>query len=150
MRKAGGFTLIELIIVVIAIGILATFAVPQYLKTIERAKTSKARHALGLIAQAEKAYRAENDKYLDVKQADLNSTTVGTGLGGFVELDEVVADKDWGYEVSGSSASAFLVTAKRSNGNYSGKTVSLNQSGAWAGDLPKEVGGEGVSSTPTT
>ncbi len=51
MRR--GFTLIELIVVVIIVAILATFALPQYLKAAERARGAKAKHAVSLIAQAE-------------------------------------------------------------------------------------------------
>lgn len=138
MKRTGGFTLIELIIVLIAIGILATFAVPQYLKAVERAKSAKAKHALGLISQAEKAYRAEKDQYLDVVQADLNDTA--KGLGGFIELDEVVADTDWSYAVSGSSTTVFLVTATRLSGS-SKTTITLDQSGVWGGTRTVDLGG---------
>ena len=57
MKK--GFTLVELLIVVIVVGILAAFAIPQYINAVEKAKVGSAKNSLGLIAQAEKMYRAE-------------------------------------------------------------------------------------------
>ncbi len=50
MRRArsGGYTLMELITTVLLVGILAAFAVPQYLKTVE---TNKFDDAVGLTNQ---------------------------------------------------------------------------------------------------
>ncbi|MFA5118065.1 MAG: prepilin-type N-terminal cleavage/methylation domain-containing protein [Candidatus Omnitrophota bacterium] len=123
-----GFTLIELIIVIIIIGVLATLAVPQYLKSTERAKGAKARHALGIIAQAEKMYRAENDTYINVA-ADAADAT----LGAYTELAEMDNDVDWQYVVSGSGTAAFLITATRSDGNNATETITIDQAGVWGG-----------------
>ena len=123
MKKRHAFTLIELIIVVIVIGILATLAVPQFLKATERAKIAKAKNALGLLAKAEKLYRAEKDTYVVTAVNGAN-----TVLGSYMELQDVDADQDWSYAVGGVSASGFTATATRlGSGSIVGCTITLNQ-----------------------
>lgn len=58
-----GFTLVELIVVVIVIGILASFAAPQFAVTKERALDREAISVLGIIREAERAYRMEEGNY---------------------------------------------------------------------------------------
>jgi type IV pilus assembly protein PilA len=68
-RLKGGFTLIELMIVVAIIGVLAAVAIPAFLKYIKRAKTTEAVNGVKKIADGARTY------YLDER--------VGQGLTGF-------------------------------------------------------------------
>jgi len=59
----NSFTLIELIIVITVIGILASFAIPQFAVTQERARDREAISVLGLIRTAERAFRIEENAF---------------------------------------------------------------------------------------
>lgn len=127
MKK--GFTLLELLIVIIVIGILATIAIPQYLKTIERGYEGKAKHSMALLAQGEKMYRTENDAYTAFGNGDAHSA-----LSDFISLADVDADADWEYEVT-ADVNTFLVTATRTAGPNVDETITLTESGTWTDDF---------------
>ena len=61
MRK--GFTLLELIIVIIVIGVLASLALPGFGKARESALEKEAQANLRLISAAEKIYHMEYNAY---------------------------------------------------------------------------------------
>jgi type IV pilus assembly protein PilE len=63
-KNQGGFTLVELMIVVIIVGILAAVAIPMYQGATERAKASEAVAALGTIRGALRVYYAEHGTYV--------------------------------------------------------------------------------------
>ena len=63
MKRLSGFTLVELLIVIIIIGILATMAIPQYNKMVERTKWTEAISILGTIRQAGLLYYAQYGDY---------------------------------------------------------------------------------------
>src|SRR3989338_915782 len=53
-----GFTLLEILIVVIIIGILATLAMPQFTKSVKKAKMAEAYIVLGAMRTAQLRYYA--------------------------------------------------------------------------------------------
>lgn len=61
MRK--GFTLMELIVVVIIVGILAMVGLPQFFQVAERGRAAEAAGILGTIRSAQMRYYAEKEAY---------------------------------------------------------------------------------------
>ncbi len=70
--KKGGFTLLELIIVIIIIGILATLGFTQYARMIERARGAEAKSILGDLRKKAAAYRLEHGTVTGLVAADVD------------------------------------------------------------------------------
>lgn len=64
-RQHAGFTLNELLIAVVIVGILAGVALPQYRKTVERSYWRAAQDILETLYAGEQVYQAANDVYAD-------------------------------------------------------------------------------------
>ncbi len=81
----GGFTLIELLVVVLIIDILTAVALPQYEKTVERARAAEALQMVASIVRANEVYKLANGSYtadmsvLDIQIPGEDVTSHGWG-----------------------------------------------------------------------
>ena len=84
-----GFTLIEILIVVVIIGILATVAIPTYFKYVQKGYASDAKIQIKNIYMSADMYKQENGEY----PADLSDMEDG-----YLDLKPSVLEK-WGFEL---------------------------------------------------
>jgi prepilin-type N-terminal cleavage/methylation domain-containing protein len=77
-----GFTMIELMVVVVIVGVLAAIAIPIYGKYIKNARLTEATGRIGEIVTAAKAYAQEN------QDASGNPTWPPAAGGGVVDLTQ--------------------------------------------------------------
>jgi type IV pilus assembly protein PilA len=117
-RSQKGFTLVELMIVVIIIGILTAVGVPLYMGYVRDAKAASAEATIGTLVNAEKIYHQLHSTFVDV--ADF--TVVPNDL----NIDVRDATQYWTLTVTGSDAGKFTVTATGKAGtDYNGIVVTL-------------------------
>ena len=69
-KNEKGFTLVELMIVVVIIGILASIAIPKFSSMIGKAKTTEAKQILGQIINYEVAYYYKTSAYFAFDNVD--------------------------------------------------------------------------------
>jgi general secretion pathway protein G len=62
-RSAAGFTLIELIVVMLIIAMLASLAVPRYFGSVQKSKDAVLKEDLSLMRGALDKFYGDNDKY---------------------------------------------------------------------------------------
>lgn len=70
MRRNEGFTITELMIAVVIMGVLATIAIPSFTSYIYKARVTEASNFLGEIRQRQEAYRNEFGQYCAVNGND--------------------------------------------------------------------------------
>jgi prepilin-type N-terminal cleavage/methylation domain-containing protein len=64
-KTRKGFTLVELAVVIVIIGVLAAFGVPKFLQSVEKSKATEAFNYWSATQSAEERYIAQNGIYWD-------------------------------------------------------------------------------------
>ncbi len=117
-----GFTMVELMVVVVIVGVLAAVAVPLYGKYVKNARVTEATARIGEVVTASKAWAIEN--------SNASGTPIWpSGAGGLVDL---TSSPNFTYAISaggGSNATTttYTITATgRSGTKMAGVAVAVS------------------------
>jgi len=100
-RASRAFTLMELLIIAVVLALLVGVALPYYLRTMQRARSTEALSHLAHIRQAELFYRAQHGTFVEA----LDLPAINAGL----ELD--LTARHFDYAITQDAADQFLIVA---------------------------------------
>ena len=116
--KRGGFTLLELLMVVIIIGILAAAAIPTYSRTVEKSRSAEAMNYLGALRGSELRFAAQQGQVL---APNIYTQTIGD-----LDVDAPPVGGLWNYSISGTVAGSNVVAARNGGAICPGCTIEID------------------------
>jgi prepilin-type N-terminal cleavage/methylation domain-containing protein len=120
-RKRAGFSLVELSVVVIIIGVLAAFGIPRLLKSVERSKAAEAFKYCAAVRASQERYQARESTYA----ADMSDLDMTQGVPVYFSVGAVSPGTTGSLEDSWS----LTLTRQGASAGYGAYTVTFTQEG---------------------
>jgi len=130
-RDRSGFTLIELVVVILIVGILAAVAVPLMRGRIDSAKWTEGKAMMCTVATALRAYGAEK---ADAGTWPPSLVELGFGAGDLTGTYFVDADFTWAdaaYDSTVTPSLTYTISCTPSTTTLVPATVTLTHLGVW-------------------
>lgn len=104
-KMRAGFTLIELMVVLVILGLLATFVGPKVMSAPDKARVTKAISTIKSLESALKTYKLDNGVYPTTEQGlaalvvqpEIDPIPSNWQVGGYLDAEEVPKDP-WGND----------------------------------------------------
>lgn len=130
MKIKRGFTLLELLIVVIIVGILASLAIPRYIKATESAKAAEAYNNLSAIRQAEWVYYGRWNNFIAGYSGSCSICGLGTSDYSRLAIEDpsVIPTRSFHYRTLTTTV-PFDIRATRCTGLYKGNYITMDANG---------------------
>ena len=104
--RAPGFTLLELMVVVIIVGVIAAFAIPNYNKSMQKAHERDMLAQLTAVHAANLLFRSYDGNYWDTGGTDKNMAQINSALS-----INIISDSSTTYNYNSANGSSYTATA---------------------------------------
>ena len=121
-RTAKGFTLMELMVVIVIVAILAAVSGPLYVNYVKDAQRTEAKGAIGAVITAQQTHYQLKGTYFAPETFRPNAQ------GQTLNCDLTDALANWNIEVTQGDANGFVVIANGIGSDNSGRLVELTYS----------------------
>ncbi len=136
-RKNAGFTLIEIMVVVVILGILGTFLVPKIINRPDEARLTKVRNDIKAIESALKLYKIDNGFYPTTEQGlqaliekpDREPIPRNWKKGGYLDSEQPPKDawgNDYVYRSPGSEDRDYEIISYGADGKEGGEEMNAD------------------------
>ena len=129
--KKSGFTLVELAVVVVIIGVLAAFGVPRFLDSVERSKASESFNYLSSVRASQERYHARQGTYADkIESLDIRLQTPKYFTVGTIQAGSTGDLQDsWSLTMTraGASAGYGAYTVTFTHDGYDGENSTIDE-----------------------
>lgn len=132
LRRQSGYTMAEILIVVVMIAIMASLAMPRLLNQSPKARAAEAVNVLGAIHRAEMQYADANDAFYGAEGTDVDLCT-DANAGPVLGVDLTAACANWTFTTNFAGTVLTITATSVANAPDTLVLTSTNGVLAWSG-----------------